>query len=284
LWLILDITALVVFLAFMAWGDFDRVDILYDPRNILTSLQRFYLPLMLGGTGLLMLIGWFYFKRRPQFKNVLLLFIYLAAILLASVQLVRWLPAWYQQQSSLAQVAPKEIYFEIIANPLNALPLYMGLLLLIFWWDYTRGLGRKILVAALVVFCVVFAATSLITSQKQITAWKQNLSSTRLVWEFVHSHDRLQTDVLLDYETYQAFYNFENILVYNRLPLWLALPDKRFYPANKDALVRHIRRRMEYSVVSQTSLKDILELAQLAGVSVTEVASNERYVVLKFGN
>ena len=284
LWLILDISALAIFLAFMAWGEFDRVDILYDPRNILVSLQRFYLPLILGGVCLLILLGWFYFNRRELLKNVLLLFIYLAAMLLASVQLARWLPSWYQQQRSLAPVTSKEIYFEVLTNPLTALPLYMGLLLSVLLWDYTRGLGRKILVAALVVFCVVFAAITLITTPKQIAAWKQNLPDARLVWDFVHNHDRLKTDVLLDYETYQAFYNYENILVYNRLPLWLASPDKRFYPDNKAALVRHIRRRMEFSVVSQSSVKDILELAQMAGVPVTEVDSNERYVVLKFGN
>jgi hypothetical protein len=75
--------------------------------------------------------------------------------------------------------------------------MYMGILLLVLLWDYTRGLGRKILVAALVVLCVVFATTTLITSPKQITAWKQNLPDARLVWDFVRSHDRLQTDVLL---------------------------------------------------------------------------------------
>ena len=282
--LILDISALAIFLAFMAWGEFDRIDILYDPRNILEGWQRFYLPLILGGVFLLVFLGWFYFKRRAQLKNVLLFFIYPAAMLLASVQLARWLPSWYQQQSSLAPVTSKEIYFEVLTNPLTALPLYMGLLLLVLLWDYTHGLARKILVALLVVFCVVFATTTLVTSPKQITAWKQNLPYSRLVWDFAQSHDRLQTDVLLDYATYQAFYNYENILVYNRLPMWLALPDKRFYPDNKAALVRHIRRRMEYSVVSQSSVKDILELARMAGVTVTEVASNERYVVLKFGD
>jgi hypothetical protein len=284
LWLILDISALAVFLAFMAWGEFTRVDNLYNPRNIIYNLQRYSIPFTLGGVFLFILLGLFYFKRRAQLKNVLLLFIYLAAMLLTSVQLARWLPSWYQQQSLVAKVTLQEIYFEALSNPLTALPLYMGLLLLVLLWDFTRRASQKFLVAALVVLSVVFTTTTLITYPKQITAWRENLPFTGLVWDFVHSHDRLQTDVLLDYETYQAFYDYENILVYNRLPLWLALPDKRFYPDNKAALVRHIRRRMEYSVVSQSSVKDIFELAQMAGVPVTEVVSNERYVVLKFGN
>jgi hypothetical protein len=283
-WLILDICALGIFLAFMDWGEFDRVDVLYDPRNILVSLQRFYLPLMLGGGCLLVFLGWFYFKRKGQLKNGLLLFIYIAAMLFASVQLARWLPSWYQQQSHQSHVTWKDISIEVLINPLTALPLYMGLLITVLLFGLLRGLGQKIMVTVLVGSCVLFATTTLITFPRQITTWKQNLPYTRLIWEFVHSHDRLQTDVLLDYETYQAFYTYENILVYNRLPLWLALPGKRFYPDNKDALVRHIQRRMEYSVVSQKSVKAILELAQMAGVPVTEVASNERYVILKFGN
>jgi hypothetical protein len=284
IFLILDICALAVFLAFMAWGEFDRVDILYDPRNILNSLQGFYLPLILAGVSLFAMLGWYYLKRRTQLNNVLLLLIYLSAILLASVQLARWLPFWYSQQSRVAEVTPMQIYLEALTNPLTALPFYMSLLLLVLLWDFTRRFGHKALVATLVVLCTLFAVTTLATFPKQITEWEQNLPSAQLVWDFVHSHDRLETDVLLDYETYQAFYNYDNILVYNRLPLWLALPDNRFYPYNRAAIVRHIRRRMEYSVISQSSRKNILELAQMAGVPVTEVASNERYVILKFGN
>ena len=283
-WLALDIAALAIFLAFMAWGGYNQVDRLVDPRNVLNNLRSFYLPLALVGLALMLVFVWVYLNRRVQLNNMMILVVYLAAIFSIGIPLVTWLSYWYGQQSLLAGVGPVQAYLEAVTNPLTALSLYMGLLLLVFLLDFFRGLGRRILVIILSTLCVVFAVTTLMTFPRQLAAWKQNILSARLVWDFVHNHDRLQTDVLLDYETYQAFYNFENILVYNRLPLWLALPQNRFYPENQAAVVRHIRRRMEYAVVSLGSVENILELAKMAGVPVTEVASNERYVVLKFGN
>ena len=104
-----------------------------------------------------------------------------------------------------------------------------------------------------------------------------------MVWDFIQSHDRYQTDVLVDYDTYQAFYNFDKVIVYNRLPVWDTLPEKRYYPQNKNAVAKQIKQHIEYAVIARSSLENVLELANMAGVSVTEVASNDHYVVLKMG-
>ena len=95
-------------------------------------------------------------------------------------------------------------------------------------------------------------------------------------------HDRYLTNVLVDDLTYQAFYDVENTLVYNRLPIWIVDSENRYFPANKPFLVKLIQQRMEYAVIGQESLENVREVAREAGVPVSVVASNDRYVVLKF--
>jgi hypothetical protein len=112
--------------------------------------------------------------------------------------------------------------------------------------------------------------------------WRENVPPARLVWDFTASHNRYDTKVLLNYDTYQAFYNYDKVIVYNRLPVRDALPENRFYPQNRSALVKQIKAGMEYAVISRESLEDIVALSSMAGIATSEVAANDRYVVLKF--
>lgn len=63
------------------------------------------------------------------------------------------------------------------------------------------------------VLCIFFMAHSVYNIAPRITAWNQAL--TRLVWDLKASIDPYQTDLMLDYNTYQAFYDFEKTVVYN---------------------------------------------------------------------
>ena len=92
--------------------------------------------------------------------------------------------------------------------------------------------------------CIVFAALSVYTIVPQVSARNRVLAPARLGWDIKAGMDHYQTNILLDYDTYQAFYDFENGTVYNRLPLWMVWPADRFYPKNKVFLARLIRDRM----------------------------------------
>jgi len=325
--LAIQVATFLAFLAFMNWGGYDRIDTQYDPRNIILSLLSSDMLFLLGGIFLVVILAMFligYFdwkknrspdkplKRRQQFIYFLILLVYLGAILMTTVQLARWIPLWLTQvnmERSILHAMPgadtvsaMEIFVEVVTNPLTALPLYMFLLMLVLLEQssFRKRVASQadLLMTLLYIIAVIaFAITTLATFPHQVIAWQQNIPQAQLVWDFTHRHDRIGANVLLDYDTYQAFYNFENILVYNRLPLWLfgrvdrpTQVEKHYYPQNKDVLIRYIagenqhKRRMEFAVISQDSLENVLELALLAGVPVRQVDANGRYVVLKFGD
>jgi hypothetical protein len=279
--LAMDIAALAAFLVFMAWGGFDRGG-RFNPENLVNRMLGVFLPLTLGGALLAALLLWAFFKHRDQFNKLLILSVYFASILVSSVQLMRerWLA---QNQEGALETPLLRTLLDVAANPLTGLPLYVSLLLLVLLLDVAANSHRKFLAAFLSLLCLVFAVATLATFPRQVATWQQDLPQARLVWDFVSSHNRLQTYVLLDYNTYQAFYNYENILVYNRLPAWLVSSEKRYYPENIPVLVRHIRRRMDYAVIAQDSLQNVLMLARLSGIPTIQLAANPSYVILKFG-
>lgn len=279
----LDLGFLAAFLAFMNWGGYTRVDALYDPRLVIADLVPTHLPLILGLAFLVaFLLAYFWLKKRTRLNDLLLLLVYTSAIAITGLQAARVASHWYSVQSQLGPVAPWDFYMAVVTEPTTSLVFYITILLLVLLWDYTHGAARKLLAGLLTSLCILFAVTDLAYHPKQVSTWQENIAPARLAWDFARDHDRYRTSVLVDYDTYQAYYNYEDVVVYNRLPLWRADPEVRFYPDNKALLVRLVAERLGYAVVSQASLADVGELARLAGVTVTQLAANDRYVVLQF--
>lgn len=89
--------------------------------------------------------------------------------------------------------------------------------------------------------------------------------------------------VLTDYKTHQAFYNFENVYVYQRLP-WYTLPGReRYYPENRTVLQELLRSRIEYIVISKNSYKDLKKEIRAVGIEkqVKLVDQNKSFMILK---
>jgi len=84
---------------------------------------------------------------------------------------------------------------------------------------------------------------------------------------------------LTDENTYQAFYNYEHVTVYTRLP-WSLAHEKRFFPENLPFLLP-LLPKMEYIVTSRASDQDIQTLLVTDNIRSTTVAQNEMYTVLK---
>ena len=279
--LILDLAAAAAFLAFLAWGGYDRVEPAFDPMNFLDNLSPPDLVVLLSAAVFLTLLVFYVFRRqRAHLAILLFLLAYAAAILLTGLSTYRDITLWYRAQ--IAPVTPWEVFLEVITGAQNSLTFYILILLLILLLDIIPGRGRTYLAASLGVLCILFAALSVYNNMLEISAWNRALAPARLVWDFKAGQDRYQANLLLDYDTYQAFYDFEHIAVYNRLPLWMVMPEDRYYPENKDFLVSLIRDRMQYAVISQESLANVRELAALAGLPANVVSSNQQYVVLQF--
>jgi hypothetical protein len=281
--LIIDGVAFLAFLAFMRWGEYTRIDNAYNPLNFVRSLPAAYWMIFLVIAGALAYLLWSAWKKKsPHHRMIIFVSIYALAVALAGFQWLRDTVRWVGNQSQVSSVGLVDGIIQATTNEMTALVFYMLIVLGVILWDYSGGKSPRLVISGLSLTIVLFLSISLIYYPPLIREWQANLSPARLVWDFATSHDRYATRVMLDYETYQAFYNYDQVIVYNRLPVWDTLPEKRYFPENKAALVKQIQKGMDYALISRLSLGDVQELAVLAGIQATQVAANDRYVILKF--
>jgi len=108
------------------------------------------------------------------------------------------------------------------------------------------------------------------------------IPQTALIFEFRRQLDPTRTHILCDYTTHQAFYDFEYLYVYERLPAYLIPSQERLYPANIETLTRLLREEIEYIMISrqeQTTIDDLITRAGIAA-RVQPLAANDRYIIL----
>ncbi len=278
----LDLAALAFFLWFMRLGGYTRVDAVFDPRIVIRDAiyQYWYLGLAAAAAALLGMA--FVWRRRSHYlREYLFLLVYLGMTAVSGFQAFRETLRLFELEGEVGPVTLGDILHRNLTDPLLALWAYLALLLLVLLLEFTRGAWKGLLQGFLVGLCLFFAAYSLSALPPRVAEWRAGQGPARLVWDFVNSHDRYETDVLADYDTYQAFYNFDRVLVFNRLPLWDTLPEKRYYPENRPALVRLVRERLEYVVIARHSLEEISSVLEEAGVQARTLAENETYTILR---
>lgn len=103
----------------------------------------------------------------------------------------------------------------------------------------------------------------------------------QVVWSFKKDLDPVISNLLVDYSTHQAFYDFEHVYAYNRLPWSLASGKRRYYPENQSFLKELITGQIDYVVISRMSLDDINSLLAETSTQGKVVFENEQYIGLE---
>lgn len=104
---------------------------------------------------------------------------------------------------------------------------------------------------------------------------------TDKVWSFKMKLDPYNSKVLADYATHQAFYDFENIYAYNRLPWHIVNGKKRHYPANQNIVRSLIEDQIEFIIISRVSLNDINSILENSSVTSKMVFENQQFIGLE---
>lgn len=274
---LLPVATFIAFLAFMHWGGFDRIDVGHNPltkfRELIPSLNL-RLGLVAGG-----LVGaailWF-LPPSPLRKPIRFIALYgslLAAVLLQlKTPLTRFLATL---PADNLRAALKIIEWEQLSLPWALLVAPLLFLPAAFW---TLRRRRTAYLLCGLLFLLSTANTIVYWSE-----YRQESRHSQLVWDFTAAHDRLDTPVLVDFNTVQAFYDWKQVLAYNRIPIWMTEDDHslRHYPQNSAIVAQAIAEGIPWAVIARDSLPEVSELIQLAGRSWTEAQGNEGYLILE---
>jgi len=154
---------------------------------------------------------------------------------------------------------------DILFSPRYNMYFVFLLILSFISWPIIKTSSKRRLLKALRVFFFISMTLSLfflayfvaIKSPNVIDKYKES----NLIHQTRQVTNKYKTHILCDYATYQAFYDYENVIVYNRLPYYLVESyHKRYYPNNKNILQKLLREDVEYIVISRENIKIINDL------------------------
>jgi hypothetical protein len=178
---------------------------------------------------------------------------------------------------------------DAIAKSLILSPRYylhvaaFSIFLLIFWCYIRNKAVRGVVLVAVLAVCVGSLATQVaLLSEKYVRTFSS--SSSEIVHDVRQITDKYKTVVLTDYSAHQAFFDYQNVFIYQRLPWYKVQGRERFYPSPEttSTLLELIRKSVEYVVISKTSVEDIEKLFLESGIEWPSVlAENDRFIVYR---
>jgi hypothetical protein len=175
---------------------------------------------------------------------------------------------------------------DLVVSPRLVLYFTVMMVLIAILWDLIslRIFRKGVLV--LLAFGILFSlvACSLmpdLTAPGLLLSYIERKPLADLVFSLRDATNREETYILCDYATYQAFYDYENLYVYSRLPWYLAPGDVRYYPINVPILQDLLSERVEYIVITKKSESNIDDLLVSASLEPVEVQDNGQYKIIR---
>ncbi|MBU8922072.1 MAG: DUF2079 domain-containing protein [Bacteroidales bacterium] len=171
----------------------------------------------------------------------------------------------------------------LVTYPKYNLYFICALLLTFLVWELMRKRRiKQIIIGCLVIATIMFVSVNAIFLRRDITIEKYTASE--VIHDLRESTDKYSTFILTDYATHQAFYDYENVYVYNRLPWYLVAGQERYYPdpENISALKKLLKSDIEYIVVSRESTEEIERLLRSSSIEVPQAdAGNGTYKIIR---
>lgn len=179
---------------------------------------------------------------------------------------------------------------QVLFHPRWILLAYCILILMVILWQSGDGPRRKAAVlyslGALAALSLPLNFTTPRSAYAAFGSYVEDAKHASLVWSQREGTDKHHAQILNDFQTYQAFSDYEYVYVYERLP-WDVTEHpvrwRRYYPLNVDLLVDLLGKKIEIVVISneeEVRIQEILDKAGLQGL-MEPVFSNKKYSVLR---
>lgn len=232
--------------------------------------------------------------------------VFLAGLLVAGGALVAWLPARLASLPSPpwlalvvyaiggvgmmlqflampeAGLGLKTALYVLTYDPRYALFQVYALTFLVLAWEPLLAFaGPRLTTLGAALLALVFVGASVNYTPQRVGACLEGAGQADIVLAVRDRTDRHASGILADYTTHQAFYDYDRVYVYQRLPADLVAGEERFHPHNVEPLSK-LLDGLEWIVISRESRTQVDALLADAGVRAPQpVASNQRFEVLR---
>lgn len=265
--------------AYLSWAGYS-VSINRLPPLLLYIYERLLNPspllilVIVSGVGVGVVIAWFTWKQlrgKPLLRD---------AIELLAIGIV-FIPLGYQLLGENERIGVDLYLF----SPRYFLHYTAFILLIVLLAGHLRiasraGIWIRLMALGIAAFIIVntLAPDGFL---KSYVRFNHEARLAQVVWTFKKDLDPVNSNLLVDYSTHQAFYDFEHVFAYNRLPWSLASGKRRYYPENRSFLKELITGKIDYVVISRASLDDINSLLKETSTQGQVVFENEQYIGLE---
>jgi hypothetical protein len=159
------------------------------------------------------------------------------------------------------------------------------LVFLVLVWDlFLRNRGEIVLKSITVIIMGYFIFTTGQATYARFRKYAAGGKQAEIVFSIRENTDKYKTGILCDYNTYQAFYDYENVFCFNRLPSYMISGADRYYPDNIEVLKQLIKEKVDYVVLALKG-KEIAANRKISNIlnlnKIPAYASNEKYIIYK---
>jgi hypothetical protein len=159
------------------------------------------------------------------------------------------------------------------------------LVFLVLVWDlFLQDRAKIVLKIITVIIMGYFIVTTSLETYGKFRKFAAERKPAGIVFSIKENNDKYKTGILCNYNTYQAFYDYENVFCFNRLPAYMIRGKDRYYPYNVKYLQQLIKEKVDYVVLGlkgkeKTMTLEIIKILNLD--KIPAYASNDRYIIYK---
>lgn len=251
--------------------------------QIVSDIAPFWKFLIAAAAGLGVLI---YRYRRPlgetwQKPAVQQVVTYCALILAPFLaQFYREEKHWFETEPflSAASATIQDLFF----LPKTTLLFGACLLLLVQIWDITAGArARRNILIGMSGLLFASAVLNIAARVQEVRDYQQIIPLARDMNALRSITDPVSSVILTDYATNQAFYDYDQQYVLERLPADILQGDERFYPENLPVLKNIVQSQVEYAAISAENKERVLHLLEEVSITPEVLVENERFAVMR---
>jgi hypothetical protein len=225
--------------------------------------------------GTILLIATRKWDRFPTWTQILT---YGAVFVPLSVQTFSDVRRWLGRGHSYHEVLKRTL----LSGQMNTyLIVPLWILLVVLWHAIPRHRLRAWFNFGLALLFVIFMCINLHYLPPLYEDYLQKAQEAEIVFATRAATNSIETHIITDYATYQAFYDYEHALTYNRLPTTLLMGELRYYPRNLETLKTLLANETEFLVITTASEKKLDPILTELAITPIERRVGGRYVVLK---
>ncbi len=234
-----------------------------------------------------LVVVWYGMKREPLwFKKTF----QVAGYLLVCLPL--WWQLRYEIQEYIKAQQPDSVWaiFEhVVISPRFHLYFIVFFLLFILLWDFAGSRIYRTGLICMMLVCIVFSmvfhySVPQATVKELLPHYNENQPTASIVFDVRKSTNKYRSHILCDYATYQAFFDYENVYVFDRLPWYIIEGEQRFYPDNKPVLEGLLRNKIEFIIVTKHTMLKIKPLLRSMSLKPQHAYGNDRFEIIRLPN